>query len=93
MASSSEMPAAPTEVEVKPVSEEGEGEQQSQDAPIQFNPGINVPVPGKKKKRGKKSAASRGPTGMAKNRGSGFEGRVTYLGLYDILLIIARVLR
>ncbi|CAM1503280.1 Fc.00g080560.m01.CDS01 [Cosmosporella sp. VM-42] len=74
MSSSSETDAAPAKVEMKPLGEEDEEQQQSQEAPIQYNPGINMPVTGKKKKKRKgKTAAARGPTAMSKNRGNGFE--------------------
>ncbi|KAF7563366.1 hypothetical protein G7046_g769 [Stylonectria norvegica] len=41
-------------------------------APIQYN--SNIPLQRSKKKGGKKSIASRGPTALPKNRGNGFEG-------------------
>lgn len=48
--------------------------EQHEEAPRQLNPGITVPTTNKKK-RGKKTAAARGPGALAKNRGNGFEGR------------------
>lgn len=74
MVSSAEMESKSPELH----STSGEGEEAKsedhQEPPIQFNPGITVPVTGKKR-RGKKSQASRSSGRLTKSRGNGFEGR------------------
>lgn len=69
--------SAPTATEADEGDDEGVEEDAEEDA-LDGPPDLAQLSAPKKKKRKNKSAASRGPTALPKNRGNGFEGMVSH---------------